>query len=428
MKSEYTKVSDTKAELLIEGDDKDLAPIKTVVLKQMQPEVSAPGFRKGKVPLKVVEKEVDDNYFKSQFLDEALNDLYNKGLQEHKLRPLSQPEVEMKSFVPFSEITFKVTVDVVPPIKLGDYKKIKKQLDLDEPTDKDVEEVLDNLQSRTAEKKPVDRAAKEGDEIVIDFKGIDEQGNEVAGASGKDYPLRLGSQTFIEGFEEEVIGLSKGDEKDFTLRFPKDYAHKPLANKKVGFQVTVKEVQELVLPKLDKEFASKVGPFKTMAELKKDIKAQLAKQKQQEAEDKLKDEILEELVNKSKVQAPDSLVEDNIESALQEFKHNLVYRGITFPEYLKQADMSEDDYKEKELRPRAETRVKTGLVLAEVSDIEKIVVTPEELEIRLQLLRGQHANDAQMMAQLNNPEAVNDIASRMVTEKTIDKLVEYATA
>ena len=119
---------------------------------------------------------------------------------------------------------------------------------------------------------------------------------------------------------------------------------------------------------------------------------------------------------------------ENIESALIDFKQNLVYRGITFPEYLKQAGMTEEEYKEKELKERAETRVKTGLVLAEVSDVEEVQITPEELEIRMQLLKGQHANDPQMMAQLNDPQAAQEIASRMVTEKTIDKLVEYATA
>ena len=428
MKSDYNKLSDTKAELIIEAAEADLKPLKTQTLKQLQPEVSAPGFRKGKVPLNIVEKEVADNYFKSQVLDNALNELYHQALKQHKLRPLSQPEVEMKKFVPFSEIQFKVTVDVVPPIKVGDYKKIKKKLNPDQPTNDDIEEVLDNLLMRMAEKKPVDRAAETGDQVTIDFKGTNEKDEDVAGASGKDYPIRIGSNTFIEGFEDEVIGLKKDDDKKFSLRFPKDSAHKPLANKKVIFDVKVKLVEEMKAPKLDDKFASQVGPFKSVAELKADIKNQLIKQKEVEAGDKLRDEILEELVNKSKVEAPDTLVEENVENALNEFKHNLVYRGITFPEYLKQAGMTEDEYREQELRPRAEIRVKTGLVLAEVSDLEGIEVSAEELEVRLQLLRGQHSNDAQMMAQLNNPEAVNEIASRMVTEKTVEKLVEYAAA
>ena len=164
-----------------------------------------------------------------------------------------------------------------------------------------------------------------------------------------------------------------------------------------------------------------------MAELKKDVKTQLTKQKDQEAEDALRDAIVGELVEKSKLEAPDVLVQENMEAALNEFKQNLVYRGITFPEYLEQAGMTEEEYREAELKPRAEQRVKTGLVLSQVADEEKIDVTPEELEIRMQLLKGQHQNDPQMLAQLANPEAEREIASRLVTEKTVEKLVEYAT-
>ena len=427
MKSEHNKISDTKAELVIESDEKILDEVKKAVLKQMQPEVSAPGFRKGKVPLNIVEKNVDDNYYKSQFLDEALTVLYNEALKEQKLRPLSQPEVEIKKFVPFTELSFSVKVDVVPPIKLGDYKKIKQKREKSEPSAEDVDEVIENLRGRLAEKKEVERAAKDGDEVTIDFKGTNDKGEDVAGASGKDYPLRIGSKTFIDGFEEEVTGLKVGDEKTFTLKFPKDYAHKPLASKEVTFAVTLKKVEELQLPKADADFAAKVGPFKTMAELKKDVKTQLTKQKDQEAEDALRDAIVGELVEKSKLEAPDVLVQENMEAALNEFKQNLVYRGITFPEYLEQAGMTEEEYREAELKPRAEQRVKTGLVLSQVADEEKIDVTPEELEIRMQLLKGQHQNDPQMLAQLANPEAEREIASRLVTEKTVEKLVEYAT-
>ncbi len=428
MKAEYNKISDTKAELTIEADMKQLDAAKSKVLKAMQPEVSAPGFRKGKVPLNIVEKNVDDNYLKSQFLDEALTAAYSQALKENKLRPLSQPEVEIKKFVPFNELSFKVTVDVVPPIKLGDYKKIKQKREVEEPNDEDVAEVVENLRSRLAEKKEVERAAKDGDEVKIDFKGVNDKDEDVAGASGKDYPLRIGSNTFIDGFEEEVTGLKVGDEKTFTLKFPKDYAHTPLANKKVTFTVNLRTVEELVLPKADGDFAQKVGPFKTMPELRKDIKEQLTKQKSQEADDRLKDAVVGELVEKSKLEAPDVLIDENIEAALNEFKQNLVYRGITFPEYLEQAGLSEEEYREKELKPRAEQRVKTGLVLAQVADDEDIQVTPEELEIRLQLLKGQHQNDPQMMAQLNNPEATREIESRMVTERTVEKLVELATS
>lgn len=427
MKSTINQISDTRIELSIQADAKDLKEYKNTALKQLQPEVSAPGFRKGKVPLNLVEKQVDAKYLESQYLDIALTELYRKALQEHKKQPLSRPEVDLKTSVPYEQLEFTVTVDVVPPIKLPDYTKLSKQKKEVKVSKKDVEEVIDNLRFRIAERQEVDRAAKEGDEISIDFKGTDDKGKPVAGATGTDYPLRLGSNTFIEGFEEKLIGTKKGDEKKFTLTFPKDYAHKPLANKDVTFEVTVKSVKEVKLPEIDDAFASKVGPFKSVDELKKDIEAQLAKQKEQEAEAELRDQIIEDIVSKTKMTLPEALVDENEEAMLNEFKQDLVYRGITFPEYLEQAGLNEDDYRKKELRPKAEQRVKTGLILSEIADKEDISVSPEELEIRMQLLKGQHQQDAAMQQQLESPDARREIASRMVTEKTLTKLVDYAS-
>lgn len=427
MNVELNRKNDTEVELTIVASKEQLDSVKQAVLKRLQPEVSAPGFRKGKVPLNIVEKHVDDNYFKSQFLDEALTEVYRTALIQEDLRPLSQPQVEIQKFVPFSDLAFKVSVSVVPPIKLGDYTKVKKSKKVTDVTAADVTEVVDNLRKRMAEKKEVKRAIKDGDEAIIDFAGVDSDGKDVAGAKGTDYPLSIGSDTFIAGFEENLTGMKAGEEKTFTLTFPKDYAHTPLANKDVTFTVTIKTVNEMELPKADDAFAKKVGNFKTLKELKDDIKVQLQKQKDQEADAQLRDEVIGEVVTKSKMTIPQVLLDESVEGLLNEFKQNLVYRGITFPEYLEQAGMTEEEYREKELLPKAETRVKTGLVLAEIAKAEKITVSDEELEIRLQLLRGQHQNDPQMMAELNKPEAQQDIASRMATEKTIEKLVEYAT-
>lgn len=427
MKSEYKKLSDTKAEISIEADESKLVELKKITLKRLQPQVSAEGFRKGKVPLNLVEKQTDENFFKSSFIDDALTALYRESLDEHDLKPLSQPEVEIKKFVPYTTLSFKVTVDVVPPIKLADYKKIKKDASVVDVTELDVNEVVENLRKRLAEKKPVEREARMGDEAVIDFAGKDNDDQPVAGASGNDYPLQLGGKTFIDGFEEEIVGLKAGDKKTFTLKFPKDYAHKPLANKNVVFSVELKLVNEVSLPDVDDSFASKVGPFKTVSDLKNDIQQQLTRQKEQESSSQLKDDILKELADKSELELPEKLITDNVESLTTEFKQNLVYRGITFPEYLKQASQTEEEFMEAEMRPKAELRVKTGLILAEISHLENIDVTPEELEIRLQLMRGQQQGNEQALEQLNDQTVIDEIASRMVTEKTIDKLVEYAT-
>ena len=427
MKVDYQRVSDSMATLTISANATKLKELKQITLQRLQPDVSAPGFRKGKVPLNIVEKQVDDNYFKSQFIDDALSELYREALKQENLRPLAQPQVEIKKFVPFSDLEFVVTVQVVPPVKLGDYKKIKAKPAPTEVTDSDIDEVINNLRTRLAEKKSVSRALKQDDEALIDFKGVDENGSDVAGASGKDYPLLIGSDSFIDGFESNLIGMKAGEEKTFTLTFPKDYAHKPLANKNVVFTVTLKTVNNVTLPKADASFAKQVGPFGSLDELKEDVRKQLQKQREQEADADVRNSIVAELVNKSSVEVPEVLANENIDLLMSDFKQNLVYRGITLQEYLDQAGITEEDYREKELRPQAEERVKAGLVLAEVAKQEQITVTDEELEIRLQLLKGQHQNDNRMITELNNPEAQNDIASRMATEKTIEKLVEYAS-
>lgn len=427
MQATTKKNSDTEVTLTISAGEEDLRYFKKRTLERLQKEVSAPGFRKGKAPLSVVEQQVDPKLLNAEFVDEAVNGLYVRAAQEQKLRPVDRPVVQVNSFVPFAQLEFEAKVEIVPEITLGDYKKIKKQPSKTEVTSEDVEKVITNLQQQLATKAEVERAAKDGDEAWIDFEGTDADGKSVAGASGKDYPLRIGSGTFIPGFEENVIGLKPGDSKSFEITFPKDYAHKPLAGAKVTFDITVKKVNEVVLPEPDDDFASKVGPFKTIDELKEDIEKQLESQKQEEATNELKDAIIGELAEKSTITPPSTLVREQVEQLTAEFKQNLVYRGITFPEYLKQQGISEEELTDRDIKPRAERRVITGLLLAEVAEAEKINITPEELEVRIELLKGQHADPARQ-AEFDRPETRQEVASRLLTEKTVNKLVDYATS
>lgn len=428
MHTDVKKQSDFEVTLSITAGEESLAQYKKDTLKRLQPEVSAPGFRKGKVPINLVEKQVDEKYLQSQFLDEALSGLYQQALIDNNIRPVDRPRVELGKFVPYTEIEFTVTVEVVPPIELADYKKIKQERPSVKVEAKEIEEVVENLQRRFAKKKIVKRAAKVEDEVSIDFSGKDADGKAVSGATGKDYPLVLGSKSFIPGFEEELEGLKEGDEKEFTLTFPKDYPHTPLANKDVTFSVSVKAVREVTLPKVDDKLAEESGPFKTVKELKEDIKKQLTHQKEQENESQLKDKVIEQIVEKSKLTPPPSLVEENTQSILEEFKQNLVYRGITYNEYLDQAGLSEEDFVENEIKPQAVRRVTTGLILAEIAEKENVQITAEELEVRMEIMKGQFGGDDRMAAQFNTPEAQREIGSRLLTEKTIDLIVSFATS
>jgi trigger factor len=426
MQVKKTNSSETQAVLSVVAETKELAPIKEHVLTHFQSSVKLPGFRAGKIPSELLEKNVDPNAFQQRFLEEAVEQLYVAAAREVKLRPVDNPQITIKKFVPFSTLEFEATVPVIGTITLPDYTKIKKPKPTVTLTDTDVKEVIKSLQTRAADKKDVTRAAKDGDQVWIDFAGVDAKTNEpIAGADGKDYPLVIGSDTFIPGFEPELIGLNPGEEKTFTLTFPKDYGVAALQGRKVTFTVTITKVQEVTEPTVDDAFAAKVGPFKTVAELKADIKKQLGIERQNQADRDFESALVKEISDKSKVAIPDVLINDQIERLMREVQQNLQYRGQTIKEFLEAEGKTEEAYKTDVLKPQAHDRVKASLVLAEIAEKEKLDVTPEELEIRIQVLKGQYQDEA-MQAELEKPEARRDIASRILTEKTVHKLAAYA--
>lgn len=420
-------LSETKVQLNVVADAATLKAAKKEAVDHLAHDLKLPGFRQGKAPAAMVEKSVDQATLQTEFLDRAMNAVYAAVLEDEKLRPVAQPKVNVKKYVPFDTLELEFEVEVVGEVTLPDYKKIKKTKPEVKIAAKDIDAVLEQLTKREAEKKEVDRAAKLGDEVWLDFKGVDTKTKEaIKGADGKDYPLTLGSKTFIPGFEEEVVGLKKGDEKTFTITFPADYGVPSLQKRKVDFTVTVHKVQELVEPKIDDAFAAKVGPFKTVADLKADVKKQLEAEKKGQIDREFTDELLLDITKKAKVALPESLLHEQVDRLINEQKQNLMYRGQTWQEFLDEQKLDEEGYRKK-LLPDAELRVKAGLVLGEIAEKEKITVSAEELEIRMQLLKGQYP-DAQMQAELDKPEARREIASRLVSEKTIDKLSSYVNA
>ena len=284
-------------ELKITANEADMSPIKLRTLKKLAPQVKLSGFREGKVPLNLIEKNLDPAALQSEFLDTAVNELYNQALNSENLRPVANPEMTLSKFVPFTTLEFTLTVPVIGEITLTNYKKVKLAKTPVKIEAKEVNDVVASLQKRLAERAPVVRAAKDGDEVTLDFKGVDEKGDAVAGAEGKDYPLALGSNTFIPGFEDNVVGVKPGANKKFTITFPKDYSVKALQSKKVTFEITVNSINELVEPKADDAFAAKAGPFKTMAELKEDIKKQLGIERQNETDRTYEEELLRQIAN-----------------------------------------------------------------------------------------------------------------------------------
>ncbi len=422
MQIKLNKLSDTKLSINIQGNKDELNKAKQTALTKLAPQVKVPGFRSGKVPKELVEKNLDQNYLQSQVLDEVVNNLFNEAVISHKLRPVSQPKIELTKFVPYDQVEFNAEIEVIGSVKLPDYHNLGVKKEKQAVTAKDVDEVIERLVLQMAEFKEVDRKAQLGDRAWIDFEGKDQKGEEVKGATGKEYPLALGSNSFIPGFEDAIVGMKIKEEKEFTIPFPKDYGVKALQGKKVTFKVKLIKLEETIKPTIDDKFAAKAGPFKTVKELKDDVKKQLEAERESMATREFEDNIVKALAKKTKVELPESLVNEQVDIVDREFQQNLSYRGESLKDYLENSNQTEDEYKKVELIPVARERLTAGLALSEVADKESITVTPEELEIRLQVLKGQYSDPA-MQEELNKPSARKDIASRLLTEKTIAKIV-----
>lgn len=416
--------TDTELVLTVTADEDFLTKVKNRTLKKLAREVKVPGFRPGMAPEALVEKQLSPEALQTEFLEGAVNRLYSDAVNAEKIRPVANPQVAVKKFVPYSTLEFEATVEVIGEMQLADYKKIKVAREAVVVTDEDVDGVIKSLQKRLATRESVERAAKNDDEVVIDFAGTDKDGKPVAGADAKEYPIILGSNSFIPGFEDEVVGLKPGAEKTFDIKFPKSYQVKDLASQVVTFKVNVRTVTELKDPAVDDDFAAKSGPFKTVKELREDIKKQLTYEQGVEAQKAYENELIKAISAKSKVALPASLIDDQVKRAEDDERRNLVYRGQTWEEHLKEDGVSEKEHRLRN-RPAAEETIKASLVLSEIADLEGVRVTTDEVDVRITILKGQYQDKA-MRAELDKPENRRDIEARLMAEKTFELLATFA--
>jgi trigger factor len=424
MKTTIKHISETRVLLTVALDTEELKSAEQVALVRLGKQLKVAGFRKGHAPASVVAKNVDPNALAEETMNAAISKSVADAYVQDNIMPLDRPEVEIKKFVPGETLEFTAESDVLPEVKLGDYKKLKAQKPTVTVEKADVDDVIGRIKQQFAEKKDVKRKAAMGDEATIDYVGK-KDGEPFDGGTGNDFPLQLGGGQFIPGFEEGVVGHEAGETFDVPLTFPKEYHAKDLAGQKVVFTVTLKKLQEIVLPKEDEAFAAKVGEFTTMAELRKDIKAELTAQKEREGQDQMRDELIGQLVGKSKVAAPKVLVEDQIKSIKQDMFQNLMYQGATMDQYVASKGYKDlEEWEAKEATELAEKRVKSGLVLNQLAKELGIDVSEEALNARLDMYRQQYANQPDMVKRFDEPEIQRDIANRLATELTVDRLVE----
>jgi trigger factor len=416
--------STTKTELTIILTSDELKNAKDVAVEKLRQDLKVSGFRKGKVPTDVAIKHLDANTLTNEILSSAINSAVPKAFLEKKIRALGMPEVNVTKYVPDETLEFKASVDILPDAKLGNYKKLKIKREKAEISDKEISEVLENIRKSFAEPKAIKRAAKLGDEVQIDFTGK-KDGVAFDGGTAKDFKLTLGSGQFIPGFEDGVVGHSTGDKFDLALTFPKDYHSKDLAGAKVVFEVLLKQVNEVALPKLDDELAKKCGPFKTLAELKKDITTNLEAQAKHKTEEKFKDDLVAELVKGSKIDAPQILIDDQLRLIRQDFEQNLGTRGLTPDQYFASAGQSQEDW-EKEAKDVAKKRVEAQMALVALAEELKISATDKEVEAKLAELKDVYKNNPEVVKNLSDPRVAADIKNRLTIEKTITELVNLS--
>ena len=423
MKKSVKHLSDTKVAITVTLDSKELKDAEQVALVKISRELKVPGFRKGKVPTSVAAKHVNTDTLAQNTLEQALSKAVADAFMSENLQALDRPEVEVKKFVPGSELEFIAESEILPKITLGDYKKLSAKPEAVKVAKKDVDEIIGRVKQGFAKKEPVERAVKNGDEVNIDFEGK-KDGVAFDGGKGEKYDLVIGSNSFIPGFEEGIVGKKTGETFDLNVTFPDTYHVADLKGADVVFTTTINEVKEVVEPELTDELAAQAGPFKTVKELEDDIKREITQQKENEANEKFKDALVSELVEKSTVPVPEILLKDQMRSIEQDMVQNLMYRGLTLENYLTEKNFKDkDEWLETEAKDAAERRVKAGLVLAEMSKELKVEASQEELLEKMNQLGMQYPND-EMREQLKSPEAQRDIANRLLTDKTIEMLVE----
>lgn len=424
MQTTVNHLSETSVKVTIILGKDELASAEQVALVRLQKTTKVPGFREGKTPLAMVAKHVNPQTLQESILDTAISRAVAESFVSEDIQAIDRPAVEVVKYIPSDVLEFTAEATILPKVQLGDYKKLKAKREEVSVAKSDVDEIIERIQQGFAEKVDVDRKAQEGDEVIIDFLGK-KDGVAFDGGAASDHTLKLGAGQFIPGFEEGIVGHKAGEKIDLSLKFPEDYHAAELAGADVVFEVTIKKVQESVLPELTDELAKKAGPFETVKQLRDDIEREIKANKEREAGEKLKDALIAELIEKSKVIAPEPLVADQMRSIEQDFAQNLLYRGLTLESYVRTTEYKdEDDWREKEVKPNAERRVKASLVLNQLSKDENITLTDADIDEHVEVHKKQYANNPEALKQFEGEEVRRDIANHYVMEKAIERLVE----
>ena len=423
MSVQVEKLEKSMAKLTIEVSADDLEKAIESAYQKNRGKISIPGFRKGKAPRKMIEQMYGKGVFYEDAANELINSEYPKAAEESGEDIVSNPKIDISQVESGKPFIFTAEVALKPPVSLGKYKGVKvEKADLD-VTDADVDAEIDkqrNTNARTVE--IADRAVQKDDMITLDFEGFVD-GEAFKGGKGEDYPLTIGSGAFIPGFEEQLIGVEIGKETEVKVKFPADYQAAELADKDAVFKCTVKAIKEKQLPELNDEFASDVSEFETLQEYREDARKKLVERKTAEAKAKKEDEAVKAVIEDSEMELPEAMIETQQRQIVNDFAQRLQMQGLSMEQYLQYTGSSVEKMME-QVKPQAEERIKSRLVLEAVAAAEKLEATDEEFETELKKMADQYKMEVEKIKGMMSEKEQKQIRDDLAVQKAADFVVE----
>ncbi|HHV62573.1 MAG TPA: trigger factor [Firmicutes bacterium] len=429
MKVSVERIEKNVVSLEVELEEEALDRALERSYRKLVKKVAVPGFRRGKVPRKIFELKVGKAALYEDTLDTLVPEAYLDAVKESRIDPIDQPKFEVIQMEEGKPFKFKATVEVRPEVNLGNYKEIKVEKKVEPVSDEDIDNQIEAMRKANARLIDVqDRdVAERGDFAVIDFDGS------IEGAQGKDmsareYTVEIGGGRLIPGFEEQLVGLRIGEEREIETSYPEDFPDKEVAGKKARFKVMLRGLKRMELPELNDEFAKKAGGVETVEELRKSVASSLERSKEKLAELKLRNEIIDRVVKDAQVELPESLVNRQIDSMVADYSYNLSQQGMTLDKYLEAVGQDIQSFRE-QFREEAQNVVKRDLVLREIAKLENIQVTDDDVTARLEEISQKTGRDMDSVRKAftmgTGEERLRDM---IMIDKTIDFLVKECSA
>ena len=370
------KKGKAEIKMRVELAELDLEKYRGMALQKLAGQINVKGFRPGKIPLEVVKENVDPKYLASYTIEMAIAPTYMEGIKEQKIEPIGRPTVTVISETP---LVYEAIIPVYPQVHVKDYQKIKVEAHQVVVSEADQEVEIKRFQAMHAIYRDVEREAKLGDRVEIDFNGFDEGGVPLDGTSSKNHPLVLGENTFVPGFEEQLVGLKKGEEKEISVTFPADYFHKPFQNKLVKFKVKLHRLEEREIPELNAELIKKItNKEMSLEQFRQELKENMIKAREEDDKIRIENEVLDQLEKRTEVELSHALIDEEIHYMIDEQKNELQERGISWEKYLEAVKKTEKDLHD-EKHADAEKRLRLRFGVQEVFKEEKIEVSEAEL-------------------------------------------------